>query len=81
MQFDLALQKAPAVRIPQAQSKCLKNSLPCVKEWEAAAGTDSLLDVTASTGLILLGYCQHLELTAEERSIFLGNDLNREIAP
>jgi len=49
------------------------------KEWEATPGTDSLLDITTSTGLILLDIATHLELNAEERLIFLEQRLEREV--
>ncbi|GAB4416736.1 MAG: hypothetical protein Kow002_02760 [Anaerolineales bacterium] len=48
------------------------------QEWEAAAGADSLLNVTASVGMLLLDMTNALGLTPEERSIVLGSRLNHE---
>ena len=79
MQFDLVLKKAP-VRTSWARAQMLEKLASLRKEWEATAGTDSLLDITTSTGLILLDIATHLELNAEERLIFLGQRLEREIA-
>ena len=79
MQFDLVLKKAP-VRTSRARAQMLEKLASLRKEWEATAGTDSLLDITTSTGLILLDIATHLELNAEERLIFLGQRLEREIA-
>lgn len=78
MQFDLVLKKAP-VRTSRARAQMLEKLASLRKEWEATVGTDSLLDITTSTGLILLDIATHLELNAEERLIFLGQRLEREI--
>ena len=79
MQFDLVLKKVPA-RTQRTRVQMLEKLASLRKEWEATAGTDSLLDITTSTGLILLDIATHLELNAEERLIFLGQRLEREIA-
>ena len=79
MQFDLVLKKAP-VRTSRARVQMLEKLASLRKEWEAAAGNDSLLDITTSTGLILLDIATHLELNAEERLIFLGQRLEGDIA-
>ena len=79
MQLNLVLRKVPA-RIPRARVQMLEKLASLRKEWEVVAGKESLLDLTASTGLILLDIAIHLELTAEERSIFLGQRLEGEVA-
>lgn len=79
MQFDLELKQIPA-RMPQARVQMLEKLASLRKEWEVAAGNNSLLDITASTGLILLDIATHLELSTDERLIFLGQRLEREIA-
>jgi len=78
MQFDLVLKKAP-VRTSRARVQMLEKLASLRKEWEATAGTDSLLEITTSTGFILLDIATHLELNAEERLIFLEQRLEREI--
>ena len=48
------------------------------REWEEIADGDSLLDVTASVGLLLADVADRLELSPQERYVFLGKLLIAE---
>jgi len=49
------------------------------REWEEIAAGESLMDVTASIGLLLSDVADRLELTPQERYVFLGKLLMEEI--
>lgn len=49
------------------------------KEWEETAEGESLLDVTAPIGLLLADVADRLELSPQERFMFLGKILIEEI--
>ena len=49
-------------------------------DWEDAAGCESLLDISASVGLMLLDIATNLEMTPAERAFFLGVRLEQEAA-
>lgn len=48
------------------------------EEWEDAAEGESLLDMNASVGLMLLDIATKLGLTPAERLFFLGSRLDAE---
>lgn len=79
MSLQIAFPNIPAVTLP-VRVELLENLAALRQEWEAAAGCDSLLDVTASVGLMLLDVSTKLRLTPEERTFFLGAELDKEAA-
>ena len=78
MSIQCALPDAPAVAATGKPQMLEKLSM-LRQEWEAAAGADSLLNVTASVGMMLLDVTNTLGLTPEERSIVLGSRSNHEV--
>ena len=48
-------------------------------EWQRAVSGGSLLKVEASVGLILADIADRLELTPQERHVFLGGKLINEV--
>ena len=79
MQFPLVLQKTPAADLP-GQAQIIESLSALRKDWETAAGKNSLVDVTASVGLLLHDIVAKLDLSPEERLRVLGKRLDREIA-
>lgn len=79
MQFDLTLFKVPS-RVNRACVQSFDKLSALRKELEAAAGEDSLLDISASVGLMLLDIATHLRLTAVERLVLLCQRLDKEVA-
>ncbi len=79
MQFPLVLQKTPATALP-GQTQILDSLSTLRKDWETAAGENSLMDVTASVGLLLHDIVTKLDLSPEERLLVLGKRLEQEIA-
>jgi hypothetical protein len=49
------------------------------QEWEEIASGESLLAVTASVGLVLSDIADRLELSPQERYVFLGKSLLSEV--
>ena len=49
------------------------------REWEEIAEGESLLDVTAPIGLLLVDVADRLELNPQERFVFLGKLLIEEV--
>ena len=79
MQFPLVLQETPAAVLP-GQAQIIESLSALRKDWETAAGKNSLVDVTASVGLLLHDIATKLDLSPEERLRVLGKQLDREIA-
>ena len=79
MQFPLVLQKTPAAALP-GQAQIIESLSALRKDWETAAGKNSLVDVTASVGLLLHDIATKLDLSPEERLQVLGKRLDRELA-
>ena len=79
MTLQLALPDAPLVVLP-VRAQLLENLVTLRQEWEAAASEDSLLDISASVGLMLLDIATRLSLTPTERAVFLGERLEQEVA-
>jgi len=78
MSVQLVIPGMPAFVNPERMS-VLENLSALRQEWESAAEGDSLLDVTASVGLMLFDIATKLGLTPDERSFVLGVQLNNEI--
>jgi len=78
MSIQCALPDAPTVAV-SGKTKMLEKLSALRQEWEAAAGADSLMNVTASVGMMLLDVTNALDLTSEERSFVLGSRLNHEV--
>jgi hypothetical protein len=49
------------------------------QEWERVTEGESLLDVTAPIGLLLVDVAVWLEFTQQERNILLGKKLTKDI--
>ena len=49
------------------------------EEWQEVAGGGSLLKIESSVGLILADIADKLELTPQERHVFLGGRLINEV--
>lgn len=49
------------------------------KQWQEAVNSGSLLKVETPVGLLLADIADQLELTTQERHIFLGGKLSNEI--
>lgn len=79
MQFPLVLQETPAAALP-GQAQIIESLSALRKDWETAAGKNSLVDVTASVGLLLHDIATKLDLSPKERLQVLGKRLDREIA-
>lgn len=77
MDVQISLPDLPVATIP-ARNGWLENLASLRQEWEEAASGDSLLDVTASVGLMLLDIATKLGLTPDERLYFLGHRLGKE---
>jgi hypothetical protein len=45
------------------------------QEWQSVAGSGSLIDVSASVGLMLFDFTRRLGLTPEEQAQVLGDQL------
>ena len=79
MQFPLVLQETPVAALP-GQAQIIESLSALRKDWETAAGKNSLVDVTASVGLLLHDIATKLDLSSEERLQVLGKRLDRELA-
>ena len=79
MSIQLAFPNAPVPPLP-APNGLLQNLAALRQEWEVAADGDNLLDVSASVGLMLVDIATSLGFTAEERALFLGASLDREVS-
>ena len=49
------------------------------REWQETVGSGSLLKVEAPVGLLLADIADRLELTTQERHVFLGGKLINEV--
>jgi hypothetical protein len=57
----------------------LENLASLRKEWEGAAEGSSLIDLSASVGLLLFDVTSRLGMSADEQTIVLGRKLYREV--
>ena len=60
---------------PLDRSLALENLSAFREEWEAVADSGSLIDVSASVGLMLFDFTSRLGLTPEEQALVLGDQL------
>jgi hypothetical protein len=57
------------------RSLILENLSAFREEWEAVTESGSLIDVSASVGLMLFDFTSRLGLTPEEQALVLGDQL------
>ena len=78
MNVQFAVRETPVTTIPDWM-RVLENLSGLRQEWEVAAEGDSLIDVSASIGLLLFDFTTKLGLTPEEQPIVLGGRLYEEV--
>ncbi len=78
MNDQFVTREAPVITIPE-RVVVLENLSVLRLEWEAAADGGSLINVSASVGLLLFDFTTKLGLTPEEQSIVLGGRLFNEV--
>jgi len=74
MNVQFATRETPVIAIPE-RVVVLENLSVLRLEWETAADGGSLINVSASVGLLLFDFTTKLGLTPEEQSIVLGGRL------
>jgi hypothetical protein len=79
MNNSFILPVTPAAT-PTVRESVIENLATLRQEWEAAAEGDSLLDISASVGLMLLDVAARLGLTPAERAFLLGERLTLDAA-
>jgi hypothetical protein len=77
MNDQFVTRETPVIPIPE-RVVVLENLSVLRLEWEAAASGGSLINVSASVGLLLFDFTTKLGLTPEEQSIVLGGRLYNE---
>jgi hypothetical protein len=77
MNDQFLTREAPVIAIPE-RVVVLENLSVLRLEWEAAADGGSLINVSASVGLLLFDLTTKLGLSPEEQSIVLGGRLYNE---
>ena len=77
MNDQFVARVAPVIAIPE-RVVVLENLSVLRLEWEAAADGGSLINVSASVGLLLFDLTTKLGLSPEEQSIVLGGRLYNE---
>ena len=77
MSFQLVTPHPATIPLPD-RMLVLENLSVLREEWEAAAAGDSLMNVSASVGLIMFDIATQLGLTPEEQTVVLGSRLYRE---
>ena len=77
MNDQFVTREAPVIAIPE-RVMVLENLSVLRLEWEAAADGCSLINVSASVGLLLFDFTTKLGLSPEEQSIVLGGRLYNE---
>lgn len=77
MNVQSVTREAPVIAIPE-RVVVLENLSVLRLEWEAAADGGSLINVSASVGLLLFDLTTKLGLSPEEQSIVLGGRLYNE---
>lgn len=77
MNDQFVTREAPVIAIPE-RVVVLENLSVLRLEWEAAADGGSLINVSASVGLLLFDLTTKLGLSPEEQSIVLGGRLYNE---
>ena len=77
MNVQFVTHETPVIAIPE-RVVVLENLSVLRLEWETAADGGSLINVSASVGLLLFDFTTKLGLTPEEQSIVLGGRLYNE---
>ena len=77
MNVQSVTRETPIIAIPE-RVVVLENLSVLRLEWEVAADGGSLINVSASVGLLLFDFTTKLGLTPEEQSIVLGGRLYHE---
>ena len=77
MNVQFVARETPVIAIPD-RVMVLENLSVLRLEWEAAADGGSLINVSASVGLLLFDLTTKLGLSPEEQSIVLGGRLYNE---
>lgn len=77
MNVQFVPREEPVMAIPE-RVVVLENLSVLRLEWEAAADGGSLINVSASVGLLLFDFTTKLGLTPQEQSIVLGGRLYNE---
>ena len=77
MSFQLVTPHPATIPLPD-RMLVLENLSVLREEWEAAAAGDSLMNVSASVGLIMFDITTQLGLTPEEQAVVLGSRLYSE---
>lgn len=74
MDVHFAVREIPTLGLLD-RSLALENLSAFRQEWEAVADRESLIDVSASVGLMLFDFTSRLGLTPEEQALVLGDQL------
>lgn len=68
-----------ADHVPTYRMTAIQSLAKFRKEWEEIADGESLLEVTVPVGVLLADVSDRLELSSQERFVFLGKFLVEEI--
>jgi len=74
MDVQFAVRKTPTLGLLD-RTLALENLAAFRQEWEAVADRESLIDVSASVGLMLFDFTSRLGLTLDEQALVLGDQL------
>ena len=74
MDVQFAVRETPTLALLD-RTQALESLSAFRQEWESVAGNGSLIDVSASVGLMLFDFTSRLGLTPEEQVQVLGDQL------
>lgn len=74
MDVQFAVRETPTLALLD-RDQALESLSAFRQEWESVAGNGSLIDVSASVGLMLFDFTSRLDLTPEEQVQVLGEQL------
>jgi hypothetical protein len=74
MDVQFAVRETPTLGLLD-RSLTLENLSAFRQEWEMVADSGSLINVSASVGLMLFDFTSRLGLTPEEQALVLGDQL------
>jgi hypothetical protein len=74
MDVQFAVRETPTIALLD-RALALETLSAFRQEWESVAGYGSLIDVSASVGLMLFDFTSRLGLTPEEQMQVLGDQL------
>ena len=74
MDVQFAVRETPTLALLD-RDQALESLSAFRQEWESVAGNGSLIDVSASVGLMLFDFTSRLGLTPEEQVQVLGEQL------